>query len=387
MTGAAYLDHAAARPLDPRAREAMMPYLGPEFGSPSSLHDWARAPAEAMEAAREHVAVLVGAPPEAIIFTSGATEARNLAIKGLLSANRRLGRHVVATAVEHPATLAACRTAVRDGGELAVVGVDGEGRVRPEDLAAAVGADTALVCVVHGQAEVGTIQDAAALCRTAREARAEALVHVDAEETAGLLPVKVEDMGCDALTIGGGCLGAPAWTGALYVRPGTRLHPLIEGGLQEHGKRAGPEDVPGIVALGEAARVAATEGAERARRMRVLRDRLVEALLAVPGVRLNGPRGDARLPGNVQVSVGGVEGETLVLMLAAEGVAASPGSACTAAGKASPVLEAMGVEPPWTHSAVLFTLSWTTTDEEIESAAAAFRLAVARLRAMSPVGP
>lgn len=387
MTGAAYLDHAAARPLDPRAREAMMPYLGPEFGSPSSLHDWARAPAEAMEAAREHVAALVGAPPEAIIFTSGATEARNLAIKGLLSANRRLGRHVVATAVEHPATLAACRTAVRDGGELVVVGVDGEGRVRPEDLAAAVGADTALVCVVHGQAEVGTIQDAAALCRAAREARAEVLVHVDAEETAGLLPVKVEDLGCDALTIGGACLGAPGWTGALYVRPGTRLHPLIEGGLQEHGKRAGSEDVPGIVALGEAARVAATEGAERARRMRVLRDRLVEALLAVPGVRLNGPRGDARLPGNVQVSVAGVEGETLVLTLAAEGVAASPGSACTAAGKASPVLEAMGVEPPWTHSAVLFTLSWTTTEEEIESAAAAFRLAVARLRAMSPVGP
>lgn len=386
MSGA-YLDHAAARPIDPRVREAMMPFLGAEFGSPSGLHDLARRPADAIEAAREHVAGLIGAPPGAIIFTSGATESRNLAVKGLLSANQRLGRHIVTTAVDHPSTLAACRTAERDGASLTVVGVDEMGRVVAEALAGAVGDETALVSLVHGQAEVGTVQAVAALCEAVRGAREEAIVHVDAEETAGLLPTKVDDLGCDALSLGGTSLAAPAWIGALYVRPGTRIHPLIEGGLQEHGKRAGAENVAGIVALGEAARLASTEQTARAARMSALRDRLIADLLAVPDVRLNGSTGAARLPGNVQVSVAGVEGETLVLTLAAGGVAASPGSACTAAGKASPVLEAMGLQPPWTHCAVLFSLSWTTTDDEIATAAQEFRGTVARLREMSPIAP
>jgi cysteine desulfurase len=386
MSGA-YLDHAAARPIDPRAREAMMPFLGAEFGSPSSLHDTARGPAEALEAAREHVAALIGAPPHAIIFTSGATESRNLAVKGFFSANRQRGRHIVTTAVDHPSTLAACRTSERDGAELSVVGVDEMGRVGAEALAAAMGDQTVLVSLGHGQAEVGTLQNIPALCAAVRGVREEAIIHVDAEETAGLVPVNVDDLGCDALSIGGTSLAAPAWIGALYVRPGVRIHPLIEGGLQEHGKRAGAEDVAGIVALGEAARLAALERTARAARMSVLRDRLIAELLDVADVRLNGPAGDARLPGNVQVSVAGVEGETLVLTLAAAGVAASPGSACTAAGKASPVLEAMGLQPPWTHSAVLFSLSWTTTNDEISTAAGAFRDAVARLRAMSPVSP
>jgi cysteine desulfurase len=383
----AYLDHAAARPIDPRVREAMLPFLGTQFASPSSIHEAARVPAEALEAAREHVAALIGAPPESIIFTSGATESRNLAVKGLLSANRRLGRHVVATAVDHPSTLAACRTAERDGASLTVVGVDSDGFVDPAVIAAVVGEETVLVNLGHGQAEVGALQDVPALPEAVRRARAEAIVHVDADETVGLVPVDVDLLGCDALTIGGTSLAAPAWVGALYVRPGTRIHPLIEGGLQEHGKRAGAEDMAGIVALGEAARLAAIEGPERAARMTVLRDRLIAALLDVPDVRLNGPEGHARLPGNVQVSVAGVEGETLVLTLAAAGVAASPGSACTAAGKASPVLEAMGLQPPWSHSAILFSLGWTTTDEEIQHAARRFREAVSRLRAMSPLAP
>lgn len=384
MSGA-YLDHAAARPIDPRVREAMMPFLTAEFGSPSSLHDAARAPAEALEAAREHVASLIGAPHDAIIFTSGATESRNLAVKGLLSANRQRGRHIVTTAVDHPSTLAACRTAERDGASLTVVGVDEMGRVGAEDLAGAVGDQTLLVSLAHGQAEVGTVQTVSALSAAVRSVRDGVIVHVDAEETAGLIPVDVDALGCDALSLGGTSLAAPAWTGALYVRPGTRIHPLIEGGLQEHGKRAGAEDVAGIVALGEAARLASVEHADRAARMGALRDRLIADLLTVPDVRLNGPIGDARLPGNVQVSVAGVEGETLVLTLAASGVAASPGSACTAAGKASPVLEAMGLQPPWTHSAVLFSVSWTTTDDEVAAAARAFRDAVARLREMSPI--
>jgi cysteine desulfurase len=380
-----YLDHAASRPLDPRVADAMVAALRSGPGSTSGLHEWARGQSEAIEHAREHVAALIGAGPESIIFTSGATEARNLAVKGLLAANPGLGRHVVASAVEHPATLAACRTSTRSEGTLTLVPVDGEARIDPRALAEAIGGETALVNVVHGQAEVGTVQDVAALTRAAKSRRPEVLVHVDGDETVGLLPVAVDEIGCDALSFGGGSLAGPEWCGALYVRPGTRLHPLVEGGLQEHGKRGGAEDVPGIVALGEAARIAMAEGADRARRVRELRDVLIGRLLALPGVHLNGPGGTERLPGNVQVSVEGVEGETLVLALAARGVAASPGSACSAAGKASPVLEAMGVDPMLSHSALLLTLDWRLSLSNVESARTVIADVVERLRAMSPV--
>jgi cysteine desulfurase len=387
VTPTAYLDHAAASPLDVRVREAMLPWLGERFGSPSSLHEWGRAPAEAVEAARADVAALAGADPEWVVFTSGATEARNLAVTGLLSANRALGRHVVASAVEHPATLAVCRTAAREGVVLDLVGVDGEGRIDPAGLGAAVREDTALVCVVHGQPDIGTLQDAAACVAAVRAARPAARVVVDAGETAGLVPVDAAGWDADAVVIGGGAVGAPPWTGALLVRPGARIHPLLGGGLQEGGKRAGAEDVPGIVALGAAARIAREEMDARAARTRGLAATLTAGLLAVPDVRLNGSRDD-RIPGHVQVSAGWVEGEALTLALAARGVAVSPGSACTVhGGKAAPALEAIGLEPPWTHSAVLFTLRHTTTEDEVAHAIPAFAESVAALRAMSPLTP
>ena len=387
MSATAYLDHAAASPLDPRVREAMLPFLDERFGSPSSLHEWGRAPAEALERAREQVADLIGVEPDHVIFTSGATEARNLAVTGLLGGNRARGRHAVATAVEHPATLAACRSAERRGGALDLVGVDGEGRVDPAALAAAARDDTAVVCVVHGQPDIGTLQDVAGCVPAVRAVQPEARIVIDAGETAGLVPIDAGPWGADAIVLGGGPIGGPPWTGALAVRPGARLHPLIEGGLQEGGKRAGAEDLPGIVALGAAAAIAKAEMGRRAIRMQVLADRLTEGLLAVSDVRLNG-HPDARIPGHVQVSAGWVEGEALTLSLAARGVAASPGSACTAhGGKAAPVLEAIGLEPPWTHSAVLFTLRATTTEAEVEHAIAAFAESVAALRAMSPLTP
>jgi cysteine desulfurase len=387
VTPTAYLDHAAASPLDPRVREAMLPWLDERFGSPSSLHEWGRAPAEAIEAARAEVAALAGADPDWVVFTSGATEARNLAVRGLLSANRALGRHAVASAVEHPATLAVLRTAARQGTRLDLVGVDGEGRIDPAALGAAVGDDTALACVVHGQPDIGTLQDVPACVAAVRAARPDARVMVDAGETAGLVPVEAAGWGADAVVVGGGPVGALPWTGALLVRPGARIHPLIGGGLQEGGKRAGAEDVPGIVALGAAARIAREEMDARAARMRALAATLAQGLLAVPDVRLNGTR-DGRIPGHVQVSAGWVEGEALTLALAARGVAVSPGSACTVhGGKAAPALEAIGLEPPWTHSAVLFTLRHTTTEDEVSHAVAAFADAVAALRALSPLTP
>jgi cysteine desulfurase len=366
-------------------RAAVLPFLGDEFGSPASLHARGRRPAAALARARAQVADLIGADPEAIVFTSGPTEARNLAVMGLLAAGRGRGRHAVASAVEHPAVLAACRTAAGEaGGELTLVGVDGEGRIDRGALARAVRPDTALVALVHGQAEIGTVQDAAALIAAARSSRADVPVHLDAAETVGVLPVSVDALGCDALTLGGPAMGAPPWAGALYVRPGTALQPQIVGGLQEWGSRAGAENLPGIVALGEAAGLAAAEMGGRAARMRALRDRLIAGLLAVPDVRLNGPLRD-RLPGHVQVSAGWVEGETLTLALAARRVAVSPGSACASARKAAPTLEAIGLEPPWTHSAILLTLSHTTREDEVDLAIAAFAEAVAELRAMSPL--
>jgi cysteine desulfurase len=381
----AHLDHAAAAPLDPRVRAAMLPFLGADFGSPSSLHDAGRRPAEALETAREQVAALIGADPDDVLFTSSPTESRNLAVKGLLSANRALGRHAVGTRVEHPATLAALRSATREAGDLTLVEVDGAGRVAPAALAEVVRDDTALVCVVHGQPDIGTLQDVPALTAAVRAVRPEARVHVDAGASAGLVPLDVAAMGCDALTIGAGPMGGPAWAGALWVRAGARLHPLIEGGAQERGKRAGAEALPAIVGMGAAAELARAELEERAARLRALDQRLLAGLLAVPDVRLNGPV-EGRIPGHVSVAAGWVEGESLALALAARGVAVSPGSACTAhAGKAAPTLEAIGLEPPWTHSAVLLTMGPATTSGEVDLAVAAFAEAVAALRAMSPL--
>lgn len=367
----------------------MLPHLDADFGSPSSLHEWGRAPAEAIARARARVAALVGVDPEHVIFTSGATEARNLAVKGLRSANAALGDGIVASAVEHPATLSACRSAERAGARLRIVPVDAVGRIDAGALAAAVDDATALVCVVHGQPDIGTLQDLPALVAAARGARPEARIVVDAGETAGRVPLDVAALGADAVVLGGGAIGGPPWTGALVVRPGARLHPLIEGGLQEAGKRAGAEDVPGIAGLGVAAEIAAEGMAAAAARERALAARLTAGLLRVPDVRLNGdPDPERRIPGHVQVSAGWVEGESLCLALAARGVAVSPGSACTAdAGKAAPALEAIGLTAPWTHSAILLTLRATTTEEEVDHAVAAFADAVAALRAMSPLTP
>jgi cysteine desulfurase len=379
----AYLDHAAAAPLDPRVREAMLPFLGAEFGSPGSLHGWGRAPAGALAAARAAVADLIGGAPEEVAFTSGASESRNLAVRGLLAGRDR--PRVVASAVEHPATLAACRAAA--GAEVTLVGVGADGRIDAADLAAAVRPETALVCLHHGQAEIGTRQDVPALVAAVRAQAPEALVHVDAGATAGLVPIDVRAMDADALSLDGGAMAGPVWCGALWLREGVRIAPQILGGSQEWGRRAGAEAVPAIAGLGAAARLAKMEMAARAARMARLAERLADRLVSVPDVRRNGPdRGG--VPGLVAVSAGGVEGETLVLALAARSVAASPGTACAGdARKAAPTLEAIGLEAPWTHSAVLFTLGPATTEAEIEHAADAFAEAVALLREMSPISP
>lgn len=381
--GGAYLDHASAGPIDPRVRQAMRPYLETRFANPESLHDWAREPAAALEVARAQVAALIGGRPEGIIFTSGDTEARNLAIKGLWSANRHTGTHIVTTPLDHAAVIACARSLERQGATLRLCPVTPEGRPALDALRAVLSPDTILVSLCHGQPEVGSLSDVAALCEAIREVAPAALIHVDAATTAGLVPIDVTAWGCDALTLGGGSLLGPRWSGALWVREGVRLHPLIEGGIHEHGKRAGAHDMPGIVGLGAAAVLARDELAVRADTMAAGVRRLLAGLLQTPDVRLNGPV-EGRVPGHVSVGVEGVEGEALTLMMATRGVACSPGSACTSIGKSSSVLEAMGQRAPWTHSAVLFTLAPTTTNQEIDRAIVAFGDAVAHLRSMRP---
>jgi cysteine desulfurase len=386
MTARIHLDHATSTPLSPEILDAMVDALG-ITGSPDALYTEGAAASRTLADARANVAALIGADPDEVIFTAGPTEARNLAVKGLLSANSSLGRHAVASAIEHPAVMSALRSHARDGGETTFVGVGPTGIVDPAALARAVTNRTAVVSVHHAQHEIGTIQDIAALIAAVRDRRSEARIHVDAAESIGTRPIDVHRIGADAVSIGGTALGAPAWTGALWIRPGARLHPLIEGGAQEGGKRAGAVDLAGAVALGRCADIRRRNIDLHATRLAGLTRRLADLVLAVPDVRLNGPEPGARLPGHLQVSVLGITGESLALSLATRGVDVAPGSTCTAdAGKASPTLEAIGCGPDWTHAAILMTIGAATTRDEISRAGAAFAQAVADLRATSPVG-
>ena len=378
----AYLDHASGWPPSDAVRDAMTHWVGVAT-SPMALHEHARGPAELVDATRAALGALVGWPADTVILTSGATEARNLAIKGSLSA-RGLRTPVIALdPLAHASAIAAARSLTRDGGAVRMATVGPVGDVLPQDMAdAAQGAD--LVVITHGQAEVGCVRDAAALISAVRAAAPTAVVVLDAEETAGLLPVP-DGLGADLVVMGGRSMGGPAWAGALCVRPGTLLHPLIEGGLEEYGKRGGAHDLPAIAGIAAAAGEALQAMPARAEAMRASAARVVTDLLRVPDVVLNGPSAHDRLPGHVQVSARGVEGEALALAMAARGVAVSPGSACTfGAGKSSPVLEAMGADDDVARGAVLITIGPGTTDAELAEAAAAFAESVGVLRAMAP---
>lgn len=351
-----------------------------------ALHEHARGPAETVESTRVAVAALVGWPADAVILTAGATEARNLAIKGGLGARGTTDPVIALDPLAHASAIAAARSLTRSGGDVRMADVNQVGDVLPGAMAdAATGAD--LVVITHGQAEVGCVRDAAALIAAVRAVAPAAVVVLDAEETAGLLPIP-DVLGADMAVVGGRSLGGPAWSGALCVRPGTLIHPIIEGGLEEGGKRGGQHDLPALAGLGAAAHEALAEMPARAARMREATARISQSLLDVPGVVLNGPDPAERLPGHAQVSARGVEGEALALAMAARGVAVSPGSACTfGAGKSSPVLQAMGADDEVARGAVLITLGPATTDAELAEGARAFAESVASLRAMAPGAP
>lgn len=378
----AYLDHASAWPLPDDVRAEMARWTA-HVGSPMALHEAARGPSDAINGARESVAALVAWDAECAIFTAGATEARNLALKGVLAAARTDEPVIVADAGAHGSTLAVARTLTRHGGDVLLADLDADGDVHPDDVAG-LAADADVLVITHGQAEVGAIRDAHTIAMASRDANPGLVIVLDAEETAGLLDIS-DGLGADLVAIGGRSLGGPAWTGALLVRPGTRLHALVEGGFEEGGKRGGPHDVPAIAGLGLAARHARAGHDDRAGHMRDAAGALAAGMLAVPGTHLNGPSLERRLPGHVQVSADGVEGEAVALAMATRGVAVSPGSACTfGAGKVSPVLEAMGLDEERARSAVLVTAGPWTGQVEVDHAIAAYAEAVTALRAMGP---
>lgn len=358
-----YLDYNASTPLAPEVREAMLPYLSEAFGNPSSGH-WAGVPAHtAVETARARLAGLLGCSPDEVVFTSGGTEANNTALKGVVEACGRERPHVVTTRIEHPAVLEPLRYLERHGAEVTIVGVDGAGLVDPGDIAAAIRADTVLVSVMHANNEVGTVQPIAAIAQITREAGV--LLHSDAAQSVGKLPVTVDGLGVDLLSVAAHKFSGPKGVGALYVRAGTRLEPFMHGAGHEGGRRAGTESVLLDVGMGAAAALAAdlawTRGALE------LRDRLWERLRQQWGERvvLNG-HPTRRLPNTLNVSFPGCDGRAI--LAAMPDVAASTGSACHSGGtEPSPVLAAMGVAREVGAGALRFSLGRATTWEELES--------------------
>ena len=360
-----YLDYNATTPVDERVLEAMLPYLREHYGNPSSAHAYGRRAHAAVEAARKEVAGLIGAAPDEIVFTGCATEANNLAILGTARVSAGRKRHLITSAVEHPSVLQPFMRLRGEGWEVTVLPVDGEGRVDPGEVARALRPGTALVSVMHANNETGAVQPVADIAVLLKSRGVP--LHSDAAQSAGKLPIAVDELGVDLLTLAGHKFYAPKGVGALYVRRGTPLLPIMAGAGHERGLRPGTENVPMIVGLGTAARLASAALEEDSARLRTLRDELHRRLAeAIPGVALNGPL-VARLPNTLNVSVPGVAGWQL--LEAAAGVAASTGSACHAGGGGSPVLEAMGLSAERIAGAVRLSVGRLTDHREIAQAA------------------
>jgi cysteine desulfurase len=382
---AIYLDHAATAPLRAAVLEAMLPYLTTDGGNPSSLHGSGRRARQGIDEARETIAGLIGAQPREIVFTSGGTEADNLAIKGVAWAATARGRHLVTSAVEHKAVLNSIAILERANFAVTVLPVDRYGRVDPVDVAAALTERTTLVSVMAASNEVGTIQPIAEIGELVRGHGAR--FHVDAVQLAAHVPIDVDAWQADLVSLSAHKLGGPQGIGALYVRRGTQLLPQLQGGSQERQRRAGTENVAGIVGFGAAFRIAHADGTAEADRLRALSARLRDGLLAIDGVTLTG-HPDDRLPNNVSVVIEGVEGGDLVAALDLEGVEVSTGSACTSGStEPSHVLLAMGIDPHLAHGSLRITTGPETTDADVDAALAAVERVLPRLRAVEGVHP
>lgn len=385
MTERIYLDNAASTPVADEVLQVMLPYLKQQFGNPSSIHSFGRETTRAIQQARRRVADLVGAKPSEITFTSGGTEADNLAIKGTAEyAKNTLGKsHVITSYIEHDAILEPCHNLERQGYSVTYLPVTPQGEIRPEDLKKAITKETALVSIMHANNEVGTIQPVKELCVIAHDAGA--LFHTDAVQAAGKVPVNAKHLGVDLMSLSSHKINGPKGVGALYVRKGLDIMPLIHGGGQESELRSGTENVPGIVGFGKACELAATMMPEYLKQVSGLRDYLINKVLQeVPHSRLNGSSIN-RLPANAHFTFFGVNGEDLIIKLDENGIAASTGSACSVKKqKPSHVLKALGFSYEEITGSLRMTLSVQNTKEEMDRTVGTLSDVIKELRTLSP---
>lgn len=379
-----YLDHNATTPLHPEVLEAMLPYYKDFFGNPSTIYSFGREARKATDEAREKVADLIGASPGEIIFTSGGTEADNLALKGVVSALKRKGRHIITSSVEHHAVLSTCQHLEKKGIQITYLPVDKYGQINPGKVEEAITDETILISIIHASNEVGTTEPISEIGEITRKFGI--YFHTDAVQTIGKIPINVEKMKIDLLSLSGHKFYGPKGIGALYVRKGTRIHPLIHGGEQERRRRAGTENVAAIVGLGKAAEIASREMEKESKYVASLRDRLEEKIREkIDYIYLNG-HPTQRLPNTLNISFKFIEGESLILNLDLKGIAASTGSACTSESlEPSHVLSAMGIPPEVAQGSIRFSLGRDNSEEEIDYTVENLVEIVGRLRKMSPL--
>jgi len=384
MSELIYLDYSSTSPTAPEVLEAMLPYLKEGYGNPSSIYRLAQEAREAVDSSREEVADLLGAHPSEIYFTGGGTEANNWAIKGIAFASKKKENHLITSKIEHHSVLRVCQYLETLGFRVTYVDVDKYGVVDTDQIVDSITRETALITIMYANNEVGTIQPVNEIARLAKEKGVP--FHTDAVQVVGKVPVDVAELSADLLSISGHKFYGPKGIGVLYIRRGTKLHPLLHGGHHEGGMRAGTENVPGIVGLGRASQLA-REGIKEEERIKRLRNRLWEGLSSrIDDLLLNG-HPVKRLAGTLNVCVKYVEGESMLLHLDMEGIAASSGSACTSGSlEPSHVLTAMGIPPEVAHGSIRFSLGKETTQDEIERVIEVLPPIVEKLRAISPFG-
>ena len=380
-----YMDNAATTATDPAVLEAMEPYFTDVYGNPSSFHSFGREARNAVREARDKVAELIGADEsKEIVFTSGGTEADNYAIKGVAEKLKDKGQHIITSAIEHHAVLHTCEYLEDKGFDVTYLPVDEDGLVDPADLKDAIRDDTILITIMLANNEVGTIQPISKISKIANEN--DVILHTDAVQAVGTIPVDVNELNVDLLSLSGHKFHSPKGVGALYIRSGTKIEKYLHGGAQERGRRATTENVAGIVGLGKAAEIAGVGLEEKQQKLTKLRDKLIDGVLAeIDEIKLNGHR-TKRLPGNINFSIRYIEGESILMKLDLAGIAASSGSACTSGSlEASHVLLAMGLSAEVAHGSLRLSLSKYNTAEEIDEVINVLPDIVSDLRAMSPI--
>lgn len=379
-----YMDYSATTYVKPEVLEEMMPYFTEKFGNPSSFYGISRETKRAIDTARQKVAKGLNCDADEIYFTGGGSEADNWAIKGIASAHKNKGNHIITTKIEHHAVLHTCQYLEKNGFDVTYLDVDSEGFINLEDLKNAITDKTILVSIMFANNEIGTIQPIKEIGEICRENKV--FFHTDAVQAVGNVPIDVKDMNIDMLSLAGHKIYGPKGIGVLYIKKGIKIDNLIHGGAQEKNRRAGTENIAGIVGLGKAMELATSNIEEHMKKMSVLRDRLIDGLLKIPYTNLNGPRGEKRLPGNVNVRFRFIEGESILLSLDFKGVCASSGSACTS-GSLDPshVLLAIGLPHELAHGSLRLTLGAGSTEEDVDYVLEVTPPIIERLRNMSPL--